>query len=274
MNGLLEQNTIVVENEPVVFNDSFGFRARAPDRQGFGLGRATKSFYRTDRTLRFARQTNERAKIDKRGIEIGGAAYRHDLGSATPEELPAGGGIDCDPHIKEARENTRGVRLDYGNGLVEGEARDRVGGVFSDAGELPDRSDVAREFSIMSILDEPGGGVQVAGASVVAKSLPGVEDIVLRSACQRGEVGEAPEPGVIIRAHGSDCCLLQHELGDEDGVRVAGVAPRQVASVAAIPGEETATESADAGWREHDLAANVERSTSNVQRSIQKKIEP
>jgi hypothetical protein len=68
--------------------------------------------------------------------------------------------------------------------------------------------------------------------------------------------------------------LLQHELGDEDRVRVAGVAPREVASAAAIPGEETATESADAGWREHDLAANVERSTSNVQRSIQKKIEP
>ena len=269
MNGLLEQNTIVVENEPVVFNDSFGFRARAPDRQGFGLGRATKSFYRTDRTLRFARQTNERAKIDKRGIEIGGAAYRHDLGSATPEELPAGGGIDCDPHIKEARENTRGVRLDYGNGLVEGEARDRVGGVFSDAGELPDRSDVAREFSIMSILDEPGGGVQVAGASVVAKSLPGVEDIVLRSACQRGEVGEAPEPGVIIRAHGSDCCLLQHELGDEDCVRIVGAAPGEIPPVIAIPANKRATKSRKVFWRSHGLGTNVQCPMLNVQRRIQ-----
>ena len=268
MNGLLEQNATVVENEPIVFNDSFSLRARAPDRQGSGLGRATKSFYRTDRTLRFARQTNERAKIDKCGIEIGGAACRHELGNATPEELPAAGGIDCDPHIKEARENTRGVRFDYGNGLVEGEARDRVGGVFSDPGGLPHHSDVVREFSIMSILHEPGGGVQVAGASVVAKSLPGVKDVVLRSQRERGEVREAPEPGVIIRAHGSDCCLLQHELGDEDGVRVAGVAPRQVESVTAIPGEETATENADAGWREHGFGSkrrtlNVERPTLN-----------
>jgi hypothetical protein len=46
------------------------------------------------------------------------------------------------------------------------------------------------------------------------------------------------------------------------------VAPRQVASVTAIPGEETATENADAGWREHGFGSkrrtlNVERPTLN-----------
>jgi len=113
MDGLLKQKTIIVETEPVVFDDSFNSGARAPDRQGFGFGRATKSFHRTGRALRFPRQTNQGAKIEKCGIEIGGAACRHELGSATPEELPTDGGINPNPQIKEARENTRGVRLNY-----------------------------------------------------------------------------------------------------------------------------------------------------------------
>jgi len=94
----------------------------------------------------------------------------------------------------------------------------------------------------MSILHEPGGGGEVAGTRVIAKSLPGVKDVVLRSARERGEVWEAPQPLIIIRAHGSDCCLLEHELGDEDRVGIAGAAPGEIAAVMAIPMLQCAAE--------------------------------
>ena len=39
-----------------------------------------------------------------------------------------------------------------------------------------------------------GGGVEISRARVVAESLPGVQDLIFRSARERGEIGEAAEP--------------------------------------------------------------------------------
>ena len=47
---------------------------------------------------------------------------------------------------------------------------------------------------------------------------------------------------MILRQHAIDLRLLQHDLRHEDVVRIVGVAPRQVAAVLAIPGEQVAAE--------------------------------
>jgi hypothetical protein len=51
------------------------------------------------------------------------------------------------------------------------------------------------------------------------------------------------------------------------------MAPWQITAVTAKPLQKRAVEHASIFWRCHDLKANVERSTPNVQLSIQKVIE-
>jgi hypothetical protein len=78
---------------------------------------------------------------------------------------------------------------------------------------------------------------------------------------------------IVIRNHGSDLSLLKHELGDEDGVGIAGAAPREIATIMAIPAQKSVLECANICRRCHGLKANVQRPTLNVQLSIQKIIE-
>ena len=51
----------------------------------------------------------------------------------------------------------------------------------------------------------------------------------------------------VLRQHAIDLRLLQHDLGDEDVVRVVGLAPRQIAAVAAVPRQQPLAESAAIG---------------------------
>ena len=96
----------------------------------------------------------------------------------------------------------------------------------------------------MSIHDDFSGGVQIARPRVIAEALPSVEDVIFRSPSQRGEMGEPPEPLIIITDNGCNLGLLEHELGDEDGVGIASLAPGEGAPVAAIPTQKRATEDA------------------------------
>ena len=46
------------------------------------------------------------------------------------------------------------------------------------------------------------------------------------------------EPGEVARDDAFDLGLLQHDLGDEDRVRIAGPSPGQVAALLGEPAEE------------------------------------
>jgi hypothetical protein len=46
---------------------------------------------------------------------------------------------------------------------------------------------------------------------------------------------------VIVRDHRQDLGLLEHKLGDEDGVRITGPAPREIAAMATIPTQQVVT---------------------------------
>lgn len=103
----------------------------------------------------------------------------------------------------------------------------------------------------MSILHDFRGGVQIARTGVVTESLPGVKHLALRRPGQGGEIWESTEPLIIIWDNGGDLCLLEHELGDEDGVRVPRVTPGKVASVRLIPAQEGAAKGTDVWERLH-----------------------
>jgi hypothetical protein len=157
--------------------------------------------------------------------------------------------------------------------LAEGEARHGMCSVFSDSWKLLHLLDRSREASAVPIYDSPCGGAKISRASVIAEALPRAEYVIFGSASQRSEIGKSTQPLTVIRNHCGDLSLLEHELGDEGGVRIAGAAPRQVTAVAAIPAEKGALERANICGRCHGLKANVQRPTLNVQFSIQKIIE-
>ena len=108
----------------------------------------------------------------------------------------------------------------------------------------------------MSILHEFRGGVEIAGAIVIAEALPRVQDIVFRCGGERRKIREAAEPLIIIRSDGGDLGLLEHELGDENGVGVVRAAPRQIATGLTKPAETRRAKLSNIhcrSWPNHDL---------------------
>ena len=66
---------------------------------------------------------------------------------------------------------------------------------------------------------------------------------------------------MIIRDHGGDLRLLEHELGNEDRVRIAGPAPGEIAPMTTIPANKRA---AKTGRFSGDVT--VWQRTSNAER--------
>jgi hypothetical protein len=64
---------------------------------------------------------------------------------------------------------------------------------------------------------------------------------------------------VIILYHGGHLRLLQHELGNEDRVRIAGPAPGEIAAMPTIPANKRSAKNGKVFWRCHGLEANVQR---------------
>ena len=199
----------------------FGFL----DGQGLRIFSAAKFFYRADVAFRFVRQANECAQIDKRGIKMRCIASGNKLCGALPESFAADRRINRGAHVKQAGEQTRGIRFDNWNRLMKSKSRDCVRRIAASARQFANPRDIAGKDPPMSILHNFGGGMKIPGAVVIAETLPAVEHFVLRSARDGSEVRKSAKPFIIIRDYGGDLGLLKHELGDEDCVRVAGFAP-------------------------------------------------
>ena len=202
-----------------------------------------------------------------------------------PDSFASSAGVDGLLVIVNAGEQARDVCIDDRHGLIKSESCDGVCGVTADAGKIANRGWTDRQSATMSISHNFRGGVQMSSACIIAESLPGVQDVIFRGSGQGAEIGEPTEPVIIIWDHGSDLCLLEHELGHEDAVRIAGVAPGKIAAMATMPAKKRLAEGADVFWRHQDLQQTFNaqpafarlrrggRPTSNVQRGMQKIIE-
>lgn len=199
----------------------FGFL----DGQRFRIFSAAKFFYRADVAFRFVRQANERAQIDKRGIETRCIASGNKLRGALPEFFAANRRIDRGARVEQSCEHTRAIHFDNWHWLMKSKSRDCVRRIAANARQIANGRDIGGKDFPVSILHDLGGGMKVPGAVVIAEALPSVENIVLRSARDRSEIMESAEPFIIIGDHGGDLGLLKHELGDENRVRIAGFAP-------------------------------------------------
>jgi hypothetical protein len=85
-------------------------------------------------------------------------------------------------------------------------------------------------------------GLEAARTDVVAQWIPGPHDLGIVGRRERLQCRIAVEPLLVLREDAVDLCLLEHDFGHEHTVGVACFAPRQVAPVPAIPGEEPAPE--------------------------------
>ena len=108
--------------------------------------------------------------------------------------------------------------------------------------------------------------VKIARPRVITETLPGVENIGFSRTGERPNGGETAEPSNIVRDHSGGLSLLEHYLGDENGVGVLGAAPGELAAVIGIPAKKRTAEGADVFWQDQDFPA--ERPTSNAGRPM------
>jgi hypothetical protein len=99
-----------------------------------------------------------------------------------------------------------------------------------------------REFATVAGYDGLRGRVQIAGARVVAEAGPVRQHVVERRLRERAHRRETPHPALEVRRDRLDARLLQHDLGDPDGVGVARASPCQIAMAGAEPGYQCPTD--------------------------------
>ena len=109
-------------------------------------------------------------------------------------------------------------------------------------GSARSSASLARKMSAVALDHGFGAGVQVAGAGVIAEAGPDAQHILEFRRGKRAHIGPAFEESRVVRRDGPDGRLLQHDLGQPDVIRVRALArrraPRQLAAMAVVPGEQ------------------------------------
>ena len=126
--------------------------------------------------------------------------------------------------------------------MIEGERAHGIRGVTAHSRQVPNRTQRSGKTTAVFRHHVLGGRAKIPRARVVTQALPGVKDFVLRRGGEGGEIGEAPHPRLIIWDNRGDLRLLEHELRNENCVRIACPAPGEIAAMFPIPGEECVAE--------------------------------
>jgi len=124
------------------------------------------------------------------------------------------------------------VDVDGGDTCAEGEGGHRSGGVGADAGQ---RLEVVRP----AVRGHHGGGAaQRERAAVVAQPAPERQHLrrLRRGQCRR--IGKPLQEPLVVGDDTGGLGLLEHDLGDEDRVRIAGVTPWERALHGLVPVEQ------------------------------------
>ena len=88
--------------------------------------------------------------------------------------VPLGGLVDRDSQIEKTCQNSGCVCFDDWPRLIEGEAGDGMGGIFSHTRQFQHFINFTRKFPAISILNQFRHSVEISGASVITETLPGV----------------------------------------------------------------------------------------------------
>ena len=222
------------------FDKLFYGRTQPFDWQQSRILRLAEFSDRTNSAFRIARETNERAEIEKRGIIRGRMFFGNERGRTIPKYSLAGARIDWNSQIEKTGENASAVGFDNRDRQVECERPNRVRGVAADSRKLPHFVDALGTSAAMSIYDKLGRCMKIPRARIIAQTLPGVKHFAFGGASECRESWEPAQPLFVKRHDRCDLSLLKHELRNENRVRIACSSPRQVAAMATVPAEKRA----------------------------------
>ena len=138
---MLEQDPAIVNDEYVFLDESLGARFGFLDGQPFGISCAAEFLHRADAAFRFIRQANNGTKIDKRGIETRRVPVGDKLRGIRPEFFAADCRIDRGAHVEQSGQNTRAIRFDDWDRLIESKGCDCVCYIAANAGQFANRSE-------------------------------------------------------------------------------------------------------------------------------------
>ena len=134
------------------------------------------------------------------------------------------------------------IAVDRGGASIESDGGNGRRGIGANTGQRTQSSNFAREFAGMSLDHDAGAGMQVAGARVIAESLPELQNLVERGCGQRPNIGPTCHESVEIWADSRHRRLLQHDLAEPDAVGIGLHSgrrpPRQIAAMAVVPGKQ------------------------------------
>ncbi len=148
--------------------------------------------------------------------------------------------LDVATAEKHTQEHAGDVGVDDGGTFTKREAANRSCRVCANAFERSQRFFIRRELSAESLHGFARDRLQPLGPNVIAKRVPRVGHIFRRCIGERCKGRIFLEPLLVFRQDAVDLRLLQHDLGDEDVIRVVGVAPGQITPIFAIPGQKPA----------------------------------
>ncbi len=106
-----------------------------------GISCAAEFLHRADAAFRFIRQANNGTKIDKRGIETRRVALGDKLRGIRPEFFAADCRIDRGAHVEQSGQNTRAIRFDDRDRLIESKGCDCVCDIAANARQFANRSE-------------------------------------------------------------------------------------------------------------------------------------
>ena len=118
---------------------------------------------------------------------------------------------------------------------AEGNGRDGARGIVPDAGELSQLGRRGRQRAAVVLHEEHGGFFEIAGAAVIAETLPELQQAVFGNGGQRRNIRKLAEKALVIGDHRLDARLLQHDFGDPGMVGGGILSPGQEPAAGGIP---------------------------------------
>ena len=143
---------------------------------------------------------------------------------------------------KHATHHPFRVRVDSRGTPAVREGRYRARGIRTYSGKPFQGVRLRGQHSVVLLHDDPRESVQILGSAVVAQTVPGLANLAGRRTRERLDRRIPSQKPRIVVLNPRDLRLLQHELGHEDLVRVAGAAPRKIASHFPVPLQQSALE--------------------------------
>lgn len=204
--------------------------------------RRTSRSHRTFPTPCHARSTDQRAELHDRLVERPRALSSpgNDLLGGAPK--PGAEPLARRAGVKRSSQHPGDIGVHCRGRAFEGEAGHCPGGVAAHTWQPPQLDGVGRDKAgtlAYYFLSQP---MQVGRAPIISQPFPALPHHCRRRRRERLDRGILLQKALIICLNPRHLSLLQHELGYDHVVGIAGPAPGQVAAVPAKPAEEAAAE--------------------------------